>query len=251
LEYTPETFELIHRLVGYATAFIVAPAALFTFGPTRLHPRWGKTYAWLMVFLYCTGTFMTLTRHPWLSWAFARNITFNFFGFSMVLYGYRAMHLLRIRTDPRPARLDYMLGALLIGSVLAMLSVAVWKDTPMRVFTVIGIFLSVLEVRDLRRGFQPKDVLLSRHIRYILASYFYLLTVMSIVHLDRVLPKNAKWLWPTGVAVFVIYFAANKSKLSEIRSRATVLKWSVGLTLAVAFLFGTYLAVNLVKGTGP
>lgn len=54
-----------------------------------------------MTFLYVTGTFMTLTGHDWATWEFARNVTFNFFGYSFLIYGCRVGVGERIR-DPVP-----------------------------------------------------------------------------------------------------------------------------------------------------
>jgi hypothetical protein len=37
-----ESVELIHRIVGYPTAFLVGPAALLAIATPRVHRRWGR-----------------------------------------------------------------------------------------------------------------------------------------------------------------------------------------------------------------
>ena len=113
MEDLQHTVETIHQTVGYPVVFLLVPAALITFGGKRGHRLFGQIYIACMVFLYCTGTFMTLTRHDWATWEFYRNVVFNFFGFSLLIYGYRAMYLARNFQHPSPQRLDYMLAWLL------------------------------------------------------------------------------------------------------------------------------------------
>ena len=59
-----------------------------------------------MTALYLSGTYLTLARHEWLTWAFARNVTFNLLGFSMLVYAYRAIWLFRQVEAPVPSLLD-------------------------------------------------------------------------------------------------------------------------------------------------
>ena len=262
---SPDTLILIHRIVGYPTAFIIAPLALLAFAKASVHRPWGKAYFYLLLFLYLTGTWLTLTQHPWNTWSFARNVTFNFFGFSMVLYGYRAIWLFR-RPEPRRERLDWFLAGLLTTSVVALLSVAIWKDTPMRIFTLIGIWLCVLEYRELRQGFTDKALLYRRHQRYILASYFYVLTVVSIVHLHDELPRNLKWLWPSLVGMLVIWLLTGRKRTpgevvpqsAEPSPRQSIIptlpcprmprRWVVLATVALALLYGVYVVYDLISG---
>jgi hypothetical protein len=94
-----DAVELVHRVVGYPFAFLVGPVALATFAGARGHRAAGKTYAIVMTFLYVTGTALTLTRHPWGTWEFGRNVTFNLLGYSLLLHGWRAIWL-RSRREP-------------------------------------------------------------------------------------------------------------------------------------------------------
>ncbi len=233
---------LVHRIVGYPTAFVVAPLALLAFADAPVHRRWGKAYLYLIVFLYLTGTWLTLTQHAWGTWSFARNVTFNFFGFSMVLYGYRAIRLF-CAEDPAAGPVDRALAWLLLLSVVALFSVAVWKDTPMRVFTLVGIWMVVLEFRELKTGLTDRPLLYRRHQRYILASYFYVLTVVSIVHLNDELPRKAKWLWPTVIGLLVVSLLTARNLPVRIPRRMVV----AGV-LALVAAYGGYVVYDLLSG---
>ena len=248
-----DTLILIHRIIGYPTAFIVAPLGLLAFATPRVHRRWGRAYFYLMLFLYLTGTYLTLTLNRWNSWGFARNLTFNFFGFSMLLYEYRAIRLFS-RGAVAPDRIDRALAKLLTLSVLALFLVAVWKDTPLRIFTLLGIWLCVVEWREVRQGAWTKPVLFRRHMRYIFASYFYVLTVVSIVHLKDELPKNVRWLWPTALAILVIWLlraggqATGKQAFSGRLSQGTLTRCVVLGVFGLSILYGGYIAYDLLYG---
>ena len=242
-----ELLILIHRLVGYPTAFVVAPVALLAFAKPELHRRWGKAYLYLLTFLYLTGTFLTLTGHDWHTWDFARNVVFNFFGFSMVLYGWRAIHLFRQKGQPTPMRLDWVLAAVLGVTVLGVLFVAAVRDTPMRLFALVGITFCVLEFRELRQGFRPKSVLFRRHTRFILASYFYVLTVVSIVHLGDELPRNLKWIWPTLLGGLVIA-ATGSAARRFAQPTGKLLRLAVAVTVVVSLLYAGYVVYDLSRG---
>jgi hypothetical protein len=250
-----DTLILLHRIVGYPTVFVVAPLALFAFADPRRHRLWGKGYFYLMLFLYTTGTFFTLTQHDWLTWNFARNLTFNFFGFSMLVYAYRSIVLFARPGRLRPDRLDFALARMMELSVLALFSVAVWKNTPMRVFTLAGIWFCVLERRELSAGVWEKPVLYRRHQRYILASYFYVLTVVSVVHLGDELPQNWKWLWPTlcgALAIWLLTSAKQSGRSADWLKgvpQAALTRWVVWGALSLSFVFGSYVIYDLLYGS--
>ena len=240
--------ELAHRTLGYPIAFVVAPATLLAFTRPQTHRRWGRAYLYGMTALYLSGTYLTLTRHEWLTWHFARNLTFNFLGFSMVVYAYRAIRLYRGTAAPAPARLDWALSALQFGTVLGVVAVAVFKDTPMRVFAIAGLALCWLDVRDLRARFQPRVLLFRRHLRYVLASYYYLLTLVSIVHLDAVLPRNVKWLWPTVVGIVALRLALGGREPAILGEGARPLSRAVALTLVAAGVLALWVLTQLLSG---
>lgn len=240
--------ELAHRALGYPIAFVVAPATLLAFTRPRSHRRWGRAYLYGMTALYVSGTCLGLARHEWLTWQFARNVTFNFLGFSMLIYAYRAIWLFRQVEAPAPTRLDRGLSALQIATVLGIVAVAVFKDTPMRVFALVGLALCALDVRDLRAGFQPRARLLRRHVRYVLASYYYLLTLVSIVHLDKILSRNVKWLWPTVVAAVAMWLALGGRGPTVLGEGARRLSWAVALTLLAAGVLAVWVTTQLLSG---
>jgi hypothetical protein len=247
VERAAHTVEWFHRLVGYPTGFLVAPLALLSFAVAGRHRRWGQAYIYLMIYLYVTGLFMTLARHSWGSWEFARNVFFNFYGFSLVLYGYRAIALFRGRAEPVPSTLDRFLAGVLLSTTAALILLNWRHDTPMRGFAIVGVVFSTLEVRDLRRSFWPRDMLLTRHLRFMLGSYFYVLTVLSIVHLQR-LPRNLKWLWPTAVAVPIVILATSEGRRFLAEGRSRNLAYAVGATLFTAATLGLYILAGAVRG---
>jgi Na+/proline symporter len=95
--------------------------------------------------------------------------------------------------------------------------------------------------------FEPRELLFRRHIRYILASYFYVLTVASIVHLGDELPRDMKWLWPSAVGTLVIC-AATASGTWWRRFRARATRWGIATTIAVSLLLGIYAGCELIAG---
>jgi hypothetical protein len=119
----------------------------------------------------------------------------------------------------------------------------------MKVFALIGVALVVLEYRELRQGFQPRQVLFRRHLRYVLTSYFYVLTVVSLVHLKEELPRDVKWLWPSALGLFVITLATGAPGVAGISTRGRSLRSAVFATLVTGLLLGTY-AINEFLGGG-
>jgi hypothetical protein len=241
------TVELIHRVVGYPLAFAVAPFAIATFAAAPGHRRSGRWYAWLMTYLYVTGTILTLTRHEWGTWEFGRNVVFNLTGYSLMLYGIRAVWLLAHPEAPRRNWMDHALLVLLAVNAVTMTLLAIVRNTPLRIFSVIVIGLLVLEIRDWRAGY-PGAVLYRRHLRYILASYFYVLTVVSLVHLRDEMSSDLRWLWPSAIGLLVIWAASSRQAewLGGIR-RARATRNAVRGTLLVGVLFGLYVTWELAR----
>lgn len=239
--------ESVHQAVGYPVAFLLVPVLLATFAGKPGHRGAGWTYLVLMTFLYLSGTFLTLTRHDWWTWEFFRNVTFNFFGYSLLIYGCRAAYLLHRREAPAPTRFDYGLAVLLTVSVAALASVAIWKNTPMRVFSLIGVVLVVLEWRDLGAGFTPRSVLFNRHVRFVLGSFFFVLTVVSLVHLNEELPRNIKWLWPSVIGLVVIYLMTSR-RAGLLRRRRSITRSALAATGVIAVGFGAYAISEFLLG---
>jgi hypothetical protein len=228
--------EIVHRLVGYPLAFVVAPLAVATFAGKPGHHWAGKAYVVVMTFLYVTGTALTLTRHPWGTWEFGRNVVFNMLGYSLLLHGFRSMWLVSHPQAPRPALLDrVLLGSLVVLVAALALLAAMHTSAPMHVFAVIGAGFVALEVRDWRAGL-TRPLLYRRHVRYMLGSYFYVLTVVSLVHLRDELTSDARWLWPAAIALAVIWLVGEGSRAN---------RWAVRATLVVAMLFGAYVSYDI------
>jgi hypothetical protein len=197
---------LVHQLVGYPLVFLVAPLALASFAGRPPHRKVGIAYLVGMSFLYATGSVLTLTQYEYASWEFGRNIVFNLSGYLLALQGARAIWLWRNTDAPRPTPLDHTLRTLFIASTAVMFALAVQKNTALRVFALLAIVLLVLDRADFRAGL-TKAVLYARHVRCILGSYFYILTVVSLVHLRDEVGANARWLWPTAAGLLVIWIA--------------------------------------------
>lgn len=247
MERAQQLVESVHQSVGYPVAFLLVPVLFATFAGKPGHRAAGWTYLVLMIFLYLTGSFLTLTRHDWASWEFARNLSFNFFGFSLLLYGLRAAYLLHRRGAPAPVGIDYGLAALLTVTVVALASVAIWKNTPMRVYTLLGIVLVILEWRDLKAAFRPRAILYNRHVRFVLGSCFYVLTVASLVHLNEELPRNVKWLWPSVIGFTVIYLMTS-GRRPLVVNRRRITRAALAVTGVVVVSFGAYAVSEFLLG---
>src|SRR6185503_13007441 len=121
------------------------------------------------------------------------------------------------RGDPEPEPLDRALGFLLLATTAGFVLLNFRKDTPMRGFGLLALAFCVLEWRDLRQPAWTEATLLARHLRYMLGSYFYVLTVLSIVHLPG-LKRNVKWLWPMALGIPVMLVATREAS-SWLRGR--------------------------------
>jgi hypothetical protein len=238
-----DAVEVIHRIVGYPLAFVVGPWALATFAGARGHRTVGLAYAYAMTFLYVTGTALTLTRHPWDTWEFGRNVTFNLLGYSLLLHGVRAMQRRNAVLGSRQPNIHLdtglMVGQAILVAIMAMFALQ-RSNSPMHVFTAIGITLVALDVRDWRAGLTAKT-LYRRHVRYILGSYFYVLTVVSIVHLRDELTNDTRWLWPSLLGVLVAALVGEGHRAN---------KWAIRALLAVSIAFGAYVGWEVARDHG-
>jgi hypothetical protein len=240
-----ERLLVFHQLVGYPLVFLVAPLALATFAGRPPHRTIGVAYLVGMTFLYATGSVLTLTQYDYASWEFGRNIVFNLTGYLLALQGARAIWLWRHTDAPRPTRLDHGLRALFVASTTVMFALAVQKNTALRVFAILAVVLLVLDRADFRAGLS-RAVLYARHVRCILGSYFYVLTVVSLVHLRDEVGANVRWLWPTAAALVVIWIAHGAvTPGNPWRSGAQ--RWAVAATIALSLSFGAYVAFEVAR----
>lgn len=232
-------------MVGYPLVFLVAPLALATFAGRAPHRRIGLTYLVGMSFLYATGSALTLTQYNWASWEFGRNVVFNLTGYLLALQGARAIWLWRNADAPRPTRLDHALRACFIASTAVMFALAVQKNTALRVFAILSIVLVALDRADFRAGLS-RAVLYARHVRLILGSYFYILTVVSLVHLRDEVGANARWLWPTAAGAVVIWIA-HGAAVPGNPWRARAQRGALAATIALSLAFGSYVAYEVAR----
>lgn len=233
-------FVLVHRAVGYATAFVVVPAALVTFTRGPVHRRAGLAYVAAMIFLYLTGTYLTLLRHPPGTWEFARNISFNLLGFLFVLVGLRAM--LRLRRGVVAERPSRALELLLAATSIALLLVGL-RNTAARVFGLLGLMLAWLEWRDQTAARGDRRRLVVAHARAMLVSYLYVFTVLSLVHLSA--SRNVRWLWPTALGIPLVMLATRELAAGTPLRRAIGPRRAAAYLLLVAALLAPLVATQL------
>lgn len=228
---------LAHQLLGYALAFAVAPLALQAFATPRRHRLWGRLYVGCMLLLYLSGTVFTLSQHEPGSFALWRNLLFNFLGSSLAFIGWR---LAWRRRHGRLAAVagDRLLRAAVIGLSGALAAMGALHHFPSAVLGALGLWLGL---RGLREQAQAAALMLA-HLRCMLASVFYLLTVLSLVHV-RSGPGDLKWLWPAVIGVTLLCYAAPKGQLQPQRLRFVV-RSSLAL-LAAAALFVLTLSTPL------
>lgn len=234
----PDELVLAHQLVGYTTALVIAPLALLAFSEPQRHRGWAKTYLYVMVPLYLSGLFFTFQRHEIGSFVWGRNLAFNFFGFYFLLLGWRAIWRFR-RQAILPATLDHAMRAVLLVVSAVLVALGIRHHFPSFVFGALGLWLGLVVFRekaDLR-------ALYVRHQRCMLASFYYLLTVLSIVHFRA--PADVKWLWPLVLGVPLAAYATRDGDAKERTRRA------VRATFAIAMVAGIYVALagsGLVPG---
>ena len=221
---------LTHQVVGYTTAFVIAPLALSRFTEPPRHRDWGKAYVFAMIGLYLTGLTFTLRLHDPSSFVGARNLAFNFAGFFLVLVGWRAIH--RHRTGQiAPRALDHAMRAALAASGAALVALGVAHHFPS---FVLGALALAFAARAMREGSDGRALVL-RHQRAMLAGYFYLLTVLSLVHVRA--PTDVKWLWPALLGAPIVLYAT-RGGIDVPRTRAVV-----PVVVSIATAFALYIAL--------
>jgi hypothetical protein len=231
----PEELVLAHRLVGYVTAFVVAPLALSAFTEPPRHRRWARTYLCMLVPLYLTGLYFTFQRHEIGSFVWARNIAFNFLGFYFVFLGWRAIWRFRLHAL-QPTALDHAMRATLVAASTVLVVLGVLHHFPSLVLGSLGLWLGLVVFREATNV----HALYVTHQRCMLASFFYVLTVLSLVHVRA--PTNLKWLWPALLGVLLAAYATHGI---DARRRTGV---TVRLTIAIALFLGAYI---VLVGTEP
>jgi hypothetical protein len=196
----PVEMVLGHRTLGYLTVFGIAPLALLLSTGSPRHRRWGQLYLAAMGLLYFSGLWFTFARNEPGSWIWARNLAFNFSGAFLLLLGWRAMWR-RVAGQAAPARLDQAMRAVQIAAAIALMLLGLGHHFPSFALGALALWFGLTQLRE------PADAhaLFVRHQRCMLGSYFYVLTVLSLVHLRA--PSDLRWLWPALVGVPLIAWA--------------------------------------------
>lgn len=200
LEHIADWFLLTHKLLGFVTVLIVGPAVLLVTVGGKTHRRVGVLYFVCATLLYLSGSYFTFTKHDLLGYKFARNLSFNLFGYSLLVLAYRAVPIKR-PDGGAPTRVDRGLNVFLALLSFAMLPLGI-KRWPMAIFGVIGLVFAWVDRQEFRSGEYSAAIRLNRHIRYMMASYYYVVTLLSILLLPGGL--KIKWAWPAAVALPVI-----------------------------------------------
>ena len=221
---------LAHQSVGYATAFVLAPLALAHSADPPRHRMWAKAFVYAMIPLYLTGLAFTLRLHEATGFVGARNLAFNFTGFFLVLCGWRAIHRYR-RRALAPGPIDRAMRAILAAGGAALVALGVLHHFPS---FVLGTIALAIAWRVLRPAADAR-ALVVQHQRTILAGYFYLLTVLSLVHVRA--GADVKWLWPALLGTPLVVWATREGP-SPARMRV-----AVHAVVAIATAFALYIAI--------
>lgn len=232
----------VHKYVGFFTLCLVAPAAMLTFTRSGFHRRAGQAFFYLMIFLYLTGLLRTFTITWHITYGtgevgiahFWRNLTFNFFGFSLMFYGYRAIYLMYSGKHKTAQPMDWGLAGLLVISSLSVIGSSFLEFAKMYPLAIIGgggLVLAALEIHEIRTCYAKKDVLYLRHMRYMLASFFYTITVFGIV--AEITDGKIKWLWPMGIGAVVIFLTTRTAKRVFGENQPRVMQWGIRVSMAI------------------
>jgi adenosine deaminase len=178
----------VHEVLGYLTVFVIGPATLLSRRRNLSHRRWGQAFVVAMLLLYASGTPRTFYYQEWLYWGLARNIAFNLFGILQVLIGYRA-----VKTWKSGARnwSDRLLATIYPATGISLVVIGL-RDLPVFLMGWFAIVVAAIDLAELRRNPKDRRTHMRRHLRHMFGSYYYLLTVLSIVHLP--LGHDVKWL---------------------------------------------------------
>jgi hypothetical protein len=219
----PVELVLAHRTLGYVTVFGIAPLALLFSTGSPKHRRWGQLYLAAMGLLYFSGLWFTFARNEFGSWIWARNLAFNFSGAFLLLLGWRAMWR-RCAGRTAPVRLDQGMRAVHVAVALALTVLGLGRHFPSFALGALALWFGLTQLRE------PADAraLFLRHQRCMLGSYFYVLTVLSLVHLRA--PSDLRWLWPALIGVPLIAWATR----GDLERQAPATRAVVGIAAVAA-----------------
>jgi hypothetical protein len=233
---------LAHLALGFATAFAIAPFALCAVPGSRAHRRAGKLYVVCMCLLFASGMVFTFTKHELLSYKWARNFAFNTLGFLLLFPGVRALRM-RAGADRLIAQpLDRALSAALAALSLALLALGPRK-WPLFLFGALGLAFVWLDWRETSGAAPVRSV--DRHVRYMLSSYFYVLTVVSLVYGPA--GSELKWVWPLALGAIVVPLATSRRlrarlRIPRVRAQVRAGRFAAAVGAGVAALVALQIA---------
>ena len=192
---------LLHIMCG-TIALIVAPLAMITIKGGLWHRRWGKIYFWAMVGISISATVMCFIRSGLFLFLVA------IFSFYLALTGYTVLK--RKKPEDRPGWLDWFAAiAMLIAGVALVatgaLDSSLGNERYVRiVFGLLGLRLSLLDIRRFIKPSQDKRAWMFSHMTRFLATYIATVTAFSVVNF-QFLPYLWRWLWPTVIGIAGIF----------------------------------------------
>jgi hypothetical protein len=196
-----------HVWLGFATAFALAPLALCAHPGGAAHRRAGKLYVVCMCVLFASGLLFTFTKHELLSYKWARNVAFNGLGFLLLFPGLRALRLesAQGRLVAQPVDRALCAGLALLSAATFALGFRKWPLLAIGAAGGLLVWLDLRETRPRAGAEMPRG--LDRHARFMLSSYFYVLTVVSLVYGPA--GAELKWIWPLALALPTIALASS------------------------------------------
>jgi hypothetical protein len=208
------TLRNAHAWLGFATTFALAPLALCATPGGRLHRRAGLLYVAGMCVLFASGMVFTFTKHELFAYKWTRNFCFNALGFLLLFPGLRALALRQEggRLAAQPIDRALTLALAVLSAALLALGPRKW---PLFLLGGAGLLLVWLDWRETRGGLPRAPRPLDRHARYMLASYFYALTVVSLVYGPA--GVEAKWIAPLACALPTIALASSAALRERLR----------------------------------
>lgn len=216
----------VHIAAGTG-AFVLAPVALATAKGGRQHKRWGMVYLWSMGIVAATALPMAFYR-PVLFLALVAVFSF-YFAFS----GYRVLKLKDLARGGSARPIDWLAAAVTFSSSACLAVFGWFKPAWVQnfgvvaiVFGVLGMWLSLVEMRSF--VWKPKEKMfwLYTHLGNFIGSYIAAWTAFSAVTIGPYFHAHSPfvWLWPTavGVPAIIVTIGYYKRRFSSGSKAGTI-----------------------------
>jgi hypothetical protein len=214
--------------IGGGTASLLAGlVALIVRKGRNTHRLAGKIFFWGMTIVFITAIYMSI----------AHNIPFlfmvGFFGYQLVLSGYRALHYKKLFRGQPVKPLDWaiiitagIVDAAMIG--WGIIQVYVFNNSFGIVAIVFGITGLSFVFRDyyhFKKGSLDKNTWLYKHISGMIGGYIAAITAFSVVNFSNDVPVLLVWLAPTalGTPLIIGFTISYKKKFSKGKMNAQLL----------------------------